>query len=84
MRFREISHSAKYELLINAFGIVDMASLIVRTCNNSPSNEFIRVWVKIQISINWLLFFELLLDFFGSGLIEAYRTKFRTWPETVC
>jgi len=69
---------------INLLGVVDMVSLIIRTASGDPTIRFITIWMKVQISINSLLFLELILDFAAAGVKEAFDSKFRTYPETLC
>ena len=76
--------SSQYELFMNLITVANIFSVFVLTLQTQAEEETIKIWIIVQLCINWCLLFETLGDLYFAGLAKAYKNHFRIWPETLC
>ena len=77
-------NGAYYELAMNILGILNIVSLATRQLDTNTTSTYIITWTKVQIGVNFLFMFEMIVDWLVSGFFRAYKDQFRVWPETLC
>ena len=46
--------------------------------------NYIKLWIIMQLSINYLMLLETVSDIAMMGPVKAFSYHFRIWPETLC
>ena len=74
----------KYELAMNVITIANIFTVFFRALQQQSTEGQIHTWIMIELTINFIMLFEMVGDILISGPIKAYMYHFRIWPETLC
>ena len=83
-RMLRVISSPQYELFMNIVTIVNVFTVFYYALQQSKTEDQIRRWIILELTINMIMLFETIGDLFISGPIRAYAYHFRIWPETMC
>ena len=73
-----------YEMTMTMVAIINIWSIVVRDLLSYDLN-YVYGWCFIQIFLNIILLFEVIIDYCSAGSLSlAFSTKFRVGPETIC
>lgn len=79
-----INTSPFYELVVNIVGIFNILMIVFRQVDLTDTTYSIKIWIYVQIVINFLFMIELISDFMSNGFFQSYQKHFRMTPETIC
>ena len=74
----------RYELGMNIVTIINVFTVFLRALQQTSSEQQIKYWIILEMTINLFMLLEAIADIAISGPIRAYRYHFRIWPETLC
>ena len=64
MRFMQ---GAKYELIMNVIGVLNVISIAVQAIYTTENAD--RIWIIFEISLNFVFLFEMIADMYIQGSI---------------
>ena len=68
----EIIASPHYELAMNLIAILNVFTVFLRALQQSATEENIKMFIYIELSINFLMLIEYIMDIAISGCAKAF------------
>lgn len=69
---------------MNLIAILNVFTVFLRALQQSATEQNIKEFIIIELTINFIMLGEYIMDIYISGLKKAFQYKFRIWPETLC